>query len=40
MCTNDTDSELDGSEHSSGQGEEGGDELECASDYDAYEAEG
>jgi hypothetical protein len=40
ICTEDTDSELDGSEHPSGQGEEGCDELECASDYDAYEAEG
>src|ERR1700723_1571611 len=31
---------LDGSEHAAREREERGDEFECASDYDAYEAEG
>jgi hypothetical protein len=32
--------DLDGAEHPAGKVEERGDELECAADYDAYEAEG
>jgi len=31
---------LNRSEHAAGEGEERGDEFECASDYDAYETEG
>jgi hypothetical protein len=31
---------LDGSKHAAGEGEERGDELECAADDDAEEAEG
>jgi hypothetical protein len=31
---------LDGSEHAAGEREECGDEVECASDDDAYETEG
>jgi hypothetical protein len=31
---------LNCAEHSAGEGEEGGDELECAADYDADQAEG